>query len=182
MKTEEQFDDSLWISQFQRGDEAALKQVYELYAGSLFAYAKGIVISEEEAKDIVAESFIKLWERSSLFKGIRNIKAFLYVITRNACFNHIRKVKRINTSHQELHYLTDTKTESIVHKIISDEVMKLFRREIDKLPDIAKRVFKMYVDGHDTIEIAERLGMPAVNVRNNKKRALAMLKLSLLDK
>jgi RNA polymerase sigma-70 factor (ECF subfamily) len=184
MKAEEDLNNVHWINQFRKGDEHALKDVYELYAGSLFLYAKKILSDkEEEVKDILAESFVKLWERSAEFKGIQNIKAFLYVVTRNACLSYLRRLKKSDSSYKEYHYFTDEKEEPVLNQMIRKEFLALIDKEIETLPEIAKKVFKMiYYEGLSTEQISRQLNMPPQIVRNNKTRALSLLKIYIFKR
>ena len=173
-------DNDIWMHRFKTGDESALKDVFDRYGGSLSFFAKSIIDNKEEAEDIVAESFIKLWRQRETFVEQSNIKAYLYVITRNACLNHLKHIKRKNSSHKELMYLENEGHEEVMNRVIHAELMKIVQDEIEKLPELAKKIFKLtFVEGLKPDEIALQLSMPTQNVRNNKSRALEILRLSL---
>ena len=173
-------DNDIWMHRCKTGDESALKDVFDRYGGSLFFFAKNIIDNKEEAEDIVAESFIKLWRQRATFVEQRNIKAYLYVITRNACLNHLKHIKRRNSSHKELMYLENEGHEEVMNRVIHAELLKIVQDEIEKLPELAKKIFKLtFVEGLKPDEIALQLSMPTQNVRNNKSRALEILRLSL---
>jgi len=179
----EHLDNDIWIHKFKSGSEAALKDVYTLYGGSLFFFAKNIVDHKEEAEDIVAESFIKLWRQRATFVEQRHIKAYLYLVTRNACLNHLKHLKRKTSSHKELMYLENEGYDEVMNRIIHGEVLKIISDEVEKLPDLARKIFKLtFVEGLKPDEIALQLSMPPQNVRNNKSRALELLRLSLAKK
>lgn len=183
MRIEEKFNDAIWMTQFQSGDETALKDVYELYGNPLCQFATNLVSDEEEARDIVAESFVKLWGHNNNFKEIGNIKAFLYVITRNACLNHLRSSKKVQSVYKEFKYLAETKEESTLHKIIRKETLEHVYNKIEELPEMAKKIFKMvYLEGLGTEQVAQKLNMHPQRVRNNKSRAVAQLKIFLFQK
>jgi len=179
----DQLDNDIWMHKFKTGDESVLKDVFELYGGSLFFFAKNMIDNKEEAEDIVAESFIKLWRQRATFVEQRNIKSYLYVITRNACLNYLKHIKRKTSSHKELMYLENEGHDEVMNRIIHAELMKIIQDEIEKLPDLARKIFKLtFIEGLKPDEIAAQLSMPAQNVRNNKNRALELLRLSLVKK
>src|ERR1700730_14375536 len=117
-------DNDIWMHKFKNGNEAALKDVFELYGGSLFFFAKNIIDNKEEAEDIVAESFIKLWRQRATFVEQRNIKAYLYVITKNACLNYLKHKKRKTSSHKEIMYLENEGHEEVMNRVIHSEHLK----------------------------------------------------------
>jgi len=68
-------------------------------------------------------------------------------------------------------------------QIIYAELIDLVKQEIEILPPLAKKIIKMsYQNGLKTEEIAEKLKMPAQNVRNNKSRAIEILRIALKKK
>lgn len=176
----DQLDNDIWMHRFKTGDESALKDVFELYGGSLFFFAKNMIDNKEEAEDIVAESFIKLWRQRETFVEQRNIKAYLFVVAKNACLNYLKHIKRKTSSHKELMYLENEGHEEVMNRVIHAELMKIVQDEIEKLPDLARKIFKLtFIEGLKPDQIAMQLSMPAQNVRNNKSRALELLRLSL---
>jgi len=179
----DRLDNDIWMHRFKSGDEAALKDVYQIFGSSLFFYAKNMVDEKEEAEDIVAESFIKLWRQRTTFVELKNIKAYLYVITKNACLNFLKHKRRKASSHKELMYLESGAQEDIFNNILQNELMQVIQDEIEKLPELAKKVFKLtFIEGLKPDEIALQLSMPTQNVRNNKSRALELLRNSLVKR
>ncbi|MBS1597440.1 MAG: RNA polymerase sigma-70 factor [Bacteroidetes bacterium] len=181
--TIDRMDNDIWMHKFKNGDESTLKDAFEFYGGPLFFYARNIVEDKEEAEDIVAESFIKLWRQRVTFVEQKNIKAYLYVITKNACLNYLKHKKRKASSHKEIMYLETEGHEEVMNRILHSELVKIVSDEIEKLPELAKKIFKLtFVEGLKPDEIALQLSMPTQNVRNNKSRALELLRNSLAKK
>jgi len=68
----------------------------------------------------------------------------------------------------------------MVNRIIYADLVKIVFKEIENLPHLARKVFKMtYIDGLKPKEIATELNMSSQNVRNNKNRAVELLRTSL---
>jgi len=60
----------------------------------LYYFAKRFVLDRQDAEDIVAESFIKLWRLRENFDNPQSIKAFLFITTRNGCLDFLRASQR----------------------------------------------------------------------------------------
>jgi DNA-directed RNA polymerase specialized sigma24 family protein len=79
--------DTEWIAAFQRGEAHALRHVMELYDQPLRCFAAALTGNRQEGEDIVTGTFMKLWKRHTYFQTAQNIRAFLYITTRNACLD-----------------------------------------------------------------------------------------------
>lgn len=172
-----------WMEAFQNGDEKALAHFFKLHSKSLAYFTNRMVSDQAEADDIVSTCFLKLWQKHENFKTAENIKAFLYISCRNACLDYLASLK-VRTVAQEK-YITHLETgeDTILYDVIQTEVLDLVNKEIEELPDKMKVIFKMlYIDGKSTSEIAEELGLSIQTVRNQKTKAIAVIKNSLLKK
>jgi len=69
-------------------------QYFQTNKDQVYEYALRMTGSSHDAGDISQEVFIKLFEKRDNLAGIKNIKAWLIVITRNLCLNHLRNKKR----------------------------------------------------------------------------------------
>lgn len=72
----------------------AMEMVIRKYREPLYFHARYIVKDHQEAYDVVQEVFIKAMKESRLFDDEFKIKAWLYRVTSNLCFNQVRNKKR----------------------------------------------------------------------------------------
>ena len=82
-----------YVQLFRSGDEKGFNFFYREYYNTLCYHSFQIIKDEQEANGIVAEAFIKLWERHSQFDNLASIRSFLYKATKNASLNWLRKEK-----------------------------------------------------------------------------------------
>lgn len=175
----EHLDNEVWMHKFRRGDESTLKELFDVYGGSLFFFANRLLNNPKQAEDIVAESFIKLWRQRETFIELQNIKAYLYVITRNACNQHTNPEEQQSLIKQEWIPLAHD-TEEMLTRVVHGDVLQLICDEIKKLPEPATKIFKLcFAEGLQPEEIAPKLNMTVQHVRNNKEAILELLRLSL---
>ena len=73
---------------------AAMELVIRKYRQSLYFHARYIVKDHQEAYDLVQEVFIKAMRETRLFDDDFKIKAWLFRVTSNLCFNTVRNRKR----------------------------------------------------------------------------------------
>ena len=167
----------------QSGDEKALQSLSQLYYRPLCFFATRLLKDQLSGEDIVEESFLKLWQRRNDFKNLQNIKSFLYITTRNACLNSIKQQQRVAVSKTQLGYLADEQEGYILNEIVRTEVMAEITTLIDKLPGQCRKIFVLsYVNGYKNHEIATALNISIHTVKNQKVRAIRLLKIKLQNR
>jgi len=161
----------------------ALNYIFKRHYKPLCYFAWQLTGNKPEAEDIAGEVFIKLWRRHNDFNSLQNIKAFLYIATRNACFDYLKHVQRKNASHEELLYLAENSEEFIQSRMAKAEVLQAILYEVETLPPVRRQIFKMiYLEDLSTNEIAQQLNITADTVRVQKARALNSLRTQVLKK
>ena len=170
-------------------DQAALKQLFNIYFLRLNDFAAKIINDDIISQDIVQDVFVKFWEVKSEIKE-KNIEAFLFRMVRNKCLDYIRHIKVVENF--QYNYKNKAKYEELYRiDFIGDEpyvlIEKELRDEIEKtiqsLPDRCKEVFLLSrVKGLKNKEIAEKLGINIKNVERHISRALTVFKAKFSDK
>ena len=171
------------VSELKRGSTKALHAVHDLYYPALRNFAMSLVGDGPAAEDIVAEVFVTLWKKHEDFGTLQNIKAFVYISTRNACINHIKKLQRDVVMKSGLtNYLSVDHEEFALNEMIRAEVLQQIYQAIEALPSQCKKVFKLcYVEGLTNSEVAERFAISVNTVKNHKVKALGLLRLKFLN-
>ena len=169
------------IHRLKKSDEKAMATVFKLHHKGLCYFALQLVKNKNEADDIVAESFLKLWQHRLDFDSFGQIRNFLYLVTRNKCYDHLKHLKRKSASHKEIIHLMEKEEEFIENKMIEAELLQMIMLEIDILPPMRRKIFKMiYVEDLTVFEVAGRLKITADTVRVQKARALAAIRSLIL--
>ena len=75
------------ISLVKENDEAAFKEIYERYSALLYVFAFKKLKNEDEAKDIVQEIFIALWDKRTDLNFHTSLSSYLFRAIRNRALN-----------------------------------------------------------------------------------------------
>lgn len=171
------------VPALKEGNTEALRAIHDLYYSSLRSFAGGLLGDVPAAEDIVTEVFVTLWRKQRDFDTLSNIKAFLYISTRNACINYIKKSQRDSVLKTGLsNYRSADTEEFVLNEMIRTEVMQEIYAAIEALPSQCRRVFKMsYIEGLNNSEIAGKFKISINTVKNHKVRALGLLRLKVLQ-
>jgi len=168
------------IELFREGDRNEFKHAYDLLYETIYTFVYNLVRNEEEGQDITTDTFIKLWRLRDRFESLNNIKAFLYVTSRNACLDHFRKQQRERSLQKEIRYLLDMEMQSN-HEVIGAEVISELYTRIENLPGGCRQIVKMILfENLNTTEIAQKLGISNQAVLNQRAKAVSKLSKALL--
>lgn len=156
------------------GEERSFDSFFRTWYGVLCLFANTYLKQQEEARDLVQDCFIKLWENKG--KELASLPAsYLYATVRNRCIDVLRKRKTITVALLP-EELTDISGDEIC-EMTRLETMRRVYAAIDCLPARMQSVFRLYyLDGKKYSEIASILGIHYDTVRQQKNRALELLK------
>jgi RNA polymerase sigma-70 factor (ECF subfamily) len=167
-----------FIIKLRHGEGQALTLLFDEYYTALHYFAFRLIENNEEAEDIVLDIFGKLWTRRENFESLVNIKAFLYIATRNTCFNYLHQKRRHAGYKKDLAYLADMSNEERSEQLkIEAELLRNIHTAIEKLPDRCRIVFELtYFEGLKTDEIAKKLNITISTVTSQRHRAIQLLR------
>jgi RNA polymerase sigma-70 factor (ECF subfamily) len=174
-------DDEL-LKMLCQGEVHALKHFINIYFPVLTRYAKRILHTEHAAaEDVVEEVFLKLWERHASFIDMREVKGFLYTSVHNGCLNVLRSRHREQARNEAFTQLYTDDADAAENEVIHSELLALVRTAIDSLPEKMREIFLLsHYKKLTNVEIASQLNLSHQTVRNQKSKALSLLKKRLL--
>ncbi|MBN2698041.1 MAG: RNA polymerase sigma factor [Bacteroidales bacterium] len=164
-------------------DESAFRILVDRYAGYAFSVAYRVVNDEEEAKDIVQESFIAAWNSMERFDSGRNFSNWLYRIIVNKCFDSLRRgrLKGINRTEAEHPGISRIISDSDPGKKLENkEIGRIIRLMTGKLSPKQKAVFILSaLEGLSHDDISEITGMAKSSVKSNLNHAIKKIRACL---
>jgi RNA polymerase sigma-70 factor (family 1) len=171
------------IQELKRNNQQALGYLFDEYYSRLCLFANSLINNQLEAEDQVRPAFIKVWNKRMDFASEKEIKAYLYKVTRNACLKFIkrRKYKIINID--SIKDPSDQISQSDIDlQILTSENIALLMQKVEELPTECRNVFLDLYNRFTIQEIAEKYNITQSTVRNQKARAIKLLKIKLSDK
>lgn len=161
------------------GNEAAFRELFDRYDRLLFIYAYKKLQDQEEAKDVVQDTFIALWNNRQALELNASLAAYLYTSVRNRALNLFRGKSVSNRYIASLQHLLDH-TDTTDHLIRERDIATLIEREIAALPPKMREVFELRRKEYlSNKEIALRLDISEQTVATHIKRALKVLRVRL---
>ncbi len=159
------------------GENEAFEFFFRQYYASLCFFANSIIHDEDEAKDLVQECYIKLWNSHTINERADTIKSFLYIAVKNKCLDFLRKKKVVNKAELQLIKSDIDLDFEYFDEVAFAEMIREISEHIEELPSTMKKIFKLYyMEGKKVKEIATELNSTPDAIRQQKARALKKLK------
>ena len=156
---------------------SSFRILYDEKFNNLVIYSIGMGIPYDQAKDIVQECFIKLWENR---ENVSNPVSYLFTSVRNSSLNYLKaeqKSKGKVVAIDEVHHIKvdDSAIDAAVeyyHKV--EEAYK----RLQELTGRCKDIFVMvYIEKMKIREVAEELAISENTVKTYLKRAKDALRI-----
>ena len=165
-----------------KGNEAAFKQIYINYQGKLYQLALKFVKSEELAKEIVQDVFVKVWENRSHINMELSFAAFIFKIAHNHIFNVLKRASKVASIKNEILATAELAYNYTENEVISAEYEMLATDAIEQLPPQRKLIFKLCrTEGKSYEEVSGTLGISKSTVRDHMVKAITSIKDYLHD-
>ncbi|MDO6429611.1 RNA polymerase sigma-70 factor [Flavitalea sp. BT771] len=160
----------------KESDEHAFKALYDRYFGLLHIHSFQRLKDKDEAKDLVQDIFLRLWEQRQTVPLCSNFSGYLYTCAKNRVLNLLA-----HKAVQQKYILSIEETansEAITdHRVRELQLAVIIEKQITLLPPKMRRVFEMSRGSNMTYaEIAQRLNLSKQSVRSHVKGALRQLK------
>ncbi|HLN73300.1 MAG TPA: sigma-70 family RNA polymerase sigma factor [Prolixibacteraceae bacterium] len=140
-------------------------------SNKLLRFARQILQNEEEAKDVLQDVFLKLWQKREELEKVDNLEAFAVRMTRNRCLDVIRSRRTVS---MEVVKKNDRQEEDSLDTdyLESAEMSRLVKKIIATLPDLQRTIIHLRdIEQLEYEEIAEATDMNVNTIRVNLSRA-----------
>ncbi|GAA4785147.1 RNA polymerase sigma-70 factor [Olivibacter ginsenosidimutans] len=168
------------VLQLQQGDSEAFTHIYRLYAHRLTAFASSKLNSLEEARDVIHDIFVQLWEQRMAMTPNKGLEPLLFTIARNRIVDHIRKNSTQESYAQRLKQLT-VLYHSPDQLLEAKDVQQIIASAVDEMPKRVREIYQLSREEHLSIaEIAQKLQLSEQTVKNQLNTALNLLRKSIV--
>jgi RNA polymerase sigma-70 factor (ECF subfamily) len=156
LQEEEEFIKSLLNPQTQN---QAFQKLLQEYQKPLYNHIRNIVLSHDDADDVLQNTFVKVFQHLKNFKGESKLFSWMYRIATNEALTFLnQKAKKSGVSSVELQNKTIDNLKADLY-FDGDEIQIKLQKAIATLPEKQQLVFKMkYFEDLKYEEISEILG------------------------
>lgn len=163
------------------------KAIFRLYYQPLCHLSLFYLEDDEEAKGVVQEAFVKLWEvRHELNPG-SNLRNFLFTLVKNSSLNILKRRQILLKHHEkiramEMHYQYESLSRLQDNYLEFNELRNKIDAAVKKLPEQCRLVFELSrFEELKNSQIADKLGLSPKTVEAHLTKALKILRRELKE-
>ncbi len=175
----------LLVARAKEGDQAAFTELVDLYGERIYNLGLRILKNQDDAADILQETFTAVYEKIGSFDGRSNFFTWLYRIATNFALMKLRKEKKTIYTDQDMEQQFDNPDSMQIHEwrdlplqdMLNNEFRKHLDEAVEKLPEIYRSVFILRdMENLSIRETGQILGITESNVKIRLKRARLYLR------
>ncbi len=192
MHSEPPLDDEALVARYRANvtgsGREALEELFGRYHSRVALWCLRITGNRESAADLAQEVFLKVYRHLDSFHGGARFSTWLYSVTRNHCFNHLKSLSRRprEVGEEPLHEIAGSHDHEVLEAL---DKYDSERRALDLvnavLDDVEKRVFVMHYADEVPLDAITRLlalenasGAKAYIVSAKRKLARALSRMA----
>ncbi len=176
-----------YIPGLKSGSENVFRKIMEHWYSRLYNFAVGYLNNEENAREVIQDVFLQLWEHRQKLAENTSLNAYLFTLTRNRCIDLIRRERlmlQFRTDKQE-EYIRLTEnfyalSDSVLDDIFALELQSEIDAVVSSLPEQCRKVFIMSrTKGMKNREISAVLNLSGKTVESHLTKALRTIRITL---
>ena len=187
-------DERLIELYINKRDQSAFEEIFNRYVDKVYGIALRVTRDPDQSEEVLQEVFITLIEKAESFRGEAKFSTWLYRVTMNESFMHLRSEKRYQSDISLDDYVPYDENGTLMGRIkskdwssrpdiiiYSKEALKIIDDAVNELPEPFRVVFHLKdIDGLSNEEISKVLdiSVPAVKSRLHRARLFLRDKLS----
>lgn len=169
-------DEQQLIFRVREGDHEAFRLLVERYMKYAYNIAYGFVGNHDDAEDIAQDSFVKVYEAISTFRGESSFNTWLYRIVTNLSLNRVRQKKNNSANMSIIENVTSSSIDSFnAHR--TEETKMILEKALHELPTLQRAVVILrHINGLSTKQVGDILNCSEGTIKTHLHRGLKKMK------
>ena len=133
------------ISRSQQEDAVAFSLLVSTFQPLVFRLAFRLLCDEDEAKDMVQETFVKVWLALGKYNGECRFSTWLYKITCNTCYDRLRSLHHSPLDNEADYSVSAniSSDDNVELAVVNKQLRELILRYTDELSPRQRLIFTL---------------------------------------
>ena len=169
------------LERIAKGDEKAFNSFYLHTRPRLYQAAMTYLKDDQAAREIIQVAYMKLWERRTTLPELQSPEDYLFILVRNAIFDHFRKATVETRFLAEIYRQTPTTGDNVTTAYQEREDKQVLQQVLDQLSSRQQQVYVLaneYEMSYD--EIARQLQVSKFTVKRHLEIARRYIRKNIL--
>jgi len=170
------------INNCRKGKAESFRPIVEYYQQFVFRVAWQICQNRDDARDMVQETFVRLWKNIEKVRYDKSFDAYIKRICINCCYDFLKMNKRRIIHHENYAIENSSLYHSDENRYEEKEQNELVRKLVTLLPAKQQMIFVLSeFQDYTQEEITELLGITKGQVKSNLYYARKQLREKLIS-
>jgi RNA polymerase sigma-70 factor (ECF subfamily) len=182
-KSKSNEEDLSILARISEADESALAELYDKYGRLIYSLVLRIVRNDEEARELVQDVFLQVWNKAALFDHERGtFITWLVTLAHNKAINTLRSRRYKKSAQEAKQDIADITSDATVdHRTPERDALETderrnIMRALDQIPELQRKaLYLSYYEGYSQSEIAEMLGEPLGTIKTRMRKGMMKL-------
>jgi RNA polymerase sigma-70 factor (ECF subfamily) len=188
-------DEKLIETFINENNQGAFEEIVNRYVDKIYGLALRITRNPSDAEEVLQEVFLSLAKRIDTFGGEAKFSSWLYRVTVNASYMHLRAERKHETDVSLEDYVPYDGNGTLMGRaaskdwserpdkaLFSKEAMEMIEKAVKELPESYRVVFHLRdIEGLSNEEVSEILGLSVAAVKSRLHRGRLFLRDKLSD-
>lgn len=169
--------DRTLIERLRRSDRSAFAEIYRQTSGKVFTTVRKVLASEDLAKDVVQDLYVKIWENRESIDPEKSFESYIFVIARNLSYHYYDEAVKALVRSVDIEVAETIaggqESDNPEVKSLEEYLVKI----VETQPEMRRKVFMMSrFEQLSNAEIAKQLNISERTVEAHIYQVLRVLK------
>ena len=173
-------NEKILVAELRNSDVEAFDFLYHQYNNKLYRFAFSLLKNEEDACEIVQETFFRIWEKRNNIDSSKSFKSFLFSVSYHLIIDQLRVRLKDQEFRNSLNKYFSEPSNFQENRLDYNTLETEINKAVDELPEKRKKIYRLSREkGLSYKDIAEQLGVKPKTVENQINLALKHIKTRL---
>jgi len=170
-------NDDVVFKQLKQGSVSSFNLLFDKYYHELCSFSNIIISNQQLAEEVVADVFVKIWQKKEFIEITTSVKSYLYKSTKNTTISYLRKKKVDEVSLDDIFNLQEENSSNPESIIIQGETLEQIKDVLSILPKKSKMVFQMHrFNQLKYKDIAEIMNVSVKSIEKHMSKSMKILR------
>ena len=164
------------VERLASGDETALVDLYDRYAGFVYGLAVRTLVDQQAAEDVTQDVFVSLWEHPERIESGRGtLRGFLGTVTHRRAVDAVRQAEARRRREARV-AREGGDVPDVAEAVLRSDTSGKVHTALEVLPEAQRQALELaYFHGYTYRQVADVLGIPEGTAKSRLRLALARI-------
>ena len=145
-----------FVAAAQRGDMKSFEELYVIYCGKIYAFAKMILKNDSDAEDVLQKTFITAWKKLNTLQNPQTFSVWLQIIARNLCNDQMKRksIALLLDAERDIESFEEEESDELIPAVYAEraDLKERLNRILESLSEVHRQTIVLFYFNELSIE------------------------------